>query len=474
MTQKNRITFALFFGNRGFFPGELIAGTRQDLIRAIEEAGYDYILMDEAETKYGAVETIEEGRKYAAFLKNNAGKYQGVILCLPNFGDENGAMTALTDCRTPIFVHAYRDLVGKMDFAHRRDAMCGKFAICNVLRQNNIRYTIMPPFTVNPSEVLFTEQLHAFAGICRVVCGMRRFNVGSFGARTTAFKTVRVDEVGLQNHGVNIEAFDLSEVFRRMEDVAGSRISQKREQLLEITEFGFASEKLDNIARLGAVVDDMISEYELDAVAIRCWNELQLKYGIAPCLILCELNERGIQAACEVDIANAIAMRALSLASGGAAMLLDINNNFGYDDNKSILFHCGPVPISLLDGKGTTVDHKMFAKSYGENFGVGVNKGHITRNKPVTFGSAKTERGKICVFIGEGRLTDDPIEEEFFGNGVVLETPRMQEILDFIGKQGYRHHLSLVHNYSAIAVKEALENYLDYDVHFFSNMNPKK
>jgi L-fucose isomerase-like protein len=211
----------------------------------------------------------------------------------------------------------------------------------------------------------------------------------------------------------------------------------------------------------------LITEYELDAVAIRCWNELELTYGVAPCLVLCELNERGIQAACEVDIPNALTMRALSFASAKAPMLLDINNNYGYDDTKSILFHCGPVPISLLEGKGKTIEHKMFAKSYGEGSGVGVNEGRITKNKQVTFGSAKTEKGKIHLFLGEGRLTDDPIEEEFFGTGVVLETSRMQEILQYVGTQGYRHHLSLVHGSVSIVVQEALANYLDYEIHYF-------
>lgn len=462
-------TFALYFGNRGFFPGELIGSARREITRAVEKAGYSTIVMNEADTRYGAVETIEEGRKYAAFLKRNAGKYHGIILCLPNFGDENGAMVALADCNVPIFVQAYRDLPGKMDFAHRRDSMCGKFAMCNVLRQNKINYTILPPFTINPDEAGFEEQLHTFAGICRVVNGLRKVNIGAIGARTTAFKTVRIDEIGLQNHGVNVEAFDLSEVFRRMESVSESRMLEKQEQYLEISEFNFPVEKLHSIARFGAVVDDLIVEYELDAIGLRCWNELQLTYGIAPCLILCELNQRGVQAACEVDIPNALTMRALSLASAGAPMLLDINNNYGHDDTKSILFHCGPVPISLLEGKGKTIEHKMFVKSYGEGSGIGVNEGRITKNKQVTFGSAKTENGKIHLFVGEGRLTDDPIEEEFFGTGVVLETPRMQEILQYVGTQGYRHHLSVVHGSASIAAREALTNYLGYEVYHFES-----
>jgi L-fucose isomerase-like protein len=463
----DKVTFALYFGNRGFFPGELIADARKELIKAVEDAGCTYIVMDEAATRYGAVETREEGRKYANFLKEHAGKYQGVILSMPNFSDENGAQAALTEAGTPILVQAYRDMPGKMDFAHRRDSMCGKFAMCNVLRQCGIAYTIMPPFAMDPGEPGFQEQLRAFAGICRVVAGMKRTNIGAIGGRTTAFKTVRVDEIGLQRHGVNVETFDLSAVFRLMKNVKPERIAEKKRCILNTTEFKYPDAKMEDICRFALVVDDLIGEYGLDAVAIRCWDELELAYGVAPCLVLGELNERGIAAACEVDIANAVIMRALALAGNGAPMLLDINNNFGMDDDKSILFHCGPVPLSLMEGKGETIEHLMFAKSYGPGSGVGVNQGRIKKNLAVTFGSAKTENGKICAFIGEGKLTDDGIEEGFFGSGVVLQTSRMQEIAEHIGREGYRHHLSLTAGRNAWAVREALSNYLGYEIHSF-------
>jgi L-fucose isomerase-like protein len=202
-------------------------------------------------------------------------------------------------------------------------------------------------------------------------------------------------------------------------------------------------------------------------VAIRCWDELELAYGVAPCLILCELNERGIAAACEVDVSNAVFMRALSLSGGRPAALLDINNNFGMDDTKSILFHCGPVPLSLLSGKGITEEHLMFKKSYGPGSGVGINKGEFRTGLDITFGSAKTENGKICAFLGEGRLTKDAIEKEFFGVGVVMEHQRMQEIAGYIGREGYRHHMSLMEGKTAWALREALVNYLGWDVHSF-------
>lgn len=461
-----KITFALFFANRGFFPGELIADARREMAQAVRDAGYDYLMMEESETRYGAVETLEEGKKFARFLEEHRGEYQGVILCLPNFGDENGASAALRSCEVPILVQAYPDEEGKMDFAHRRDAMCGKIAMCNVLRQCGIRYTILKPFTVHPSSAAFAGQLETFAGICRVVDGMRHYNLGLIGARTTAFKTVRIDEIGMQRMGINVETFDLGEVFRRMRQVPQERIDAKKEEYLAITRFDFPMEKLDAIARLGAVTDDLIREYDLNGIAMRCWNELQLEFGIAPCMVLGVLNEKGIAASCEVDAANTLMMQALALAGGTPSMLLDINNNFRDDPNRCILFHCGPVPISLMEGKGQTIEHKMFVKSYGEGSGVGVNQG-VLRRGAVSFGSMKTENGRICAYLGEGELTHDPIEPEFFGTGSVLYADGMDGILDYIGKNGYRHHMAVAPKHVCDAAEEALSNYLGYEVKRF-------
>lgn len=137
-----KTTFALYFGNRGFFPGELIADARREMKAAVEAAGFSALCMEETFTRYGAVETIREGRLYAEFLEKHRGEYEGVILCLPNFGDENGASAALANVDVPVLVQAYPDERDKMDFAHRRDAFCGKIAMCNVLRQLKIPYTL--------------------------------------------------------------------------------------------------------------------------------------------------------------------------------------------------------------------------------------------------------------------------------------------------------------------------------------------
>jgi len=459
-----KTTFALYFANRGFFPGELIADARNEMIQAVEAAGFDYICMDESLTRYGAVETIKEGAMYAQFLEEHKGEYDGIIMCLPNFGDENGASVALKDINVPILVQAYPDEMDKMDFAHRRDAFCGKIAMCNVLRQLKIPYTLTTRTCESPLSEAFAEDLRLFAGTCRAVKGMKQFNIGAIGARTTAFKTVRCDEIAMANHRVNVESIDLSYVFKKMESVDEEKKNEKKALYSRLSDFGaWPQEKLENIARLGVVIDEIIEEFDLHAVAVRCWDELEKTFGVAPCLILGELNQRGIAAACELDINNAVMMRALNLAANYPVMLLDVNNNYMDADDKCIFFHCGPVPEALLEGPGHIEEHLMFKKSFGAGTGVGINKAKIMRGE-ATVGSFKTEDGAMCAFVTEGELTDDYVGDGFFGCGIVFKKDNIEDMMHYMCENGYRHHVAITKGNWAKAVTEAFDKYLDYQI----------
>lgn len=462
----NRQTFALYFGNRGFFPEALIAGARKELKDTVEKLGFQTIMMDEGATRYGAVETAEEGRKYAAFLKEHRGQYDGVILCLPNFGDENGAIAALQDCGVPILIQAYPDEIGKMDFSQRRDGFCGKFSIMDVFYQYGLPFTTYKPHVVHPNSKEFEKQVLEFVAVCRVVKKMRRFSVGAIGARTTAFKTVRFDELTLQKYGITTEALDLSELFMRVREVkAGTdQFVQKRERLVNYTSWtGVPDEKIDMLSKVSIAIDDIIKDYNLDTLALRCWEEIEKELRVSPCVLLSELNDRGIVAACELDVCNAVPMYALSAASEAPSTVLDWNNNYGDDENKCILFHCGPVPQTLMAGKGLVIEHKMFAKSYGAGCGWGCNIGRIAA-APMTFASSKTEDGRIKFYLGEGRFTGEPIEKDFFGCGGVAEIENLQDKLMVIGKNGYRHHVGVTSGHVAAPIKEAFQTYLGYDL----------
>jgi L-fucose isomerase-like protein len=464
--ETKQVTFALYFGNRGFFPEKLVSGARSELPSTLKKMGYNSLLMDASLTRFGAIEGADDGMKYAQFLKANEGKYDGVILCLPNFGDETGAIAALQDCGVPIFIHAYPDVPGTMGFNDRRDAFCGKFSVMDVFCQYKLPFTTFQPHTVAPSSETFAGQIHQFAAVCRIVNNMRRMTVGAIGARTTAFKTVRFDELTLQNYGITTEALDLSELFQRVRGIqtGTDTFAAKTERLKNYTGWaGVPPDKFEMLAKVSVAIDDIIADYKLDCLALRCWIEIEKELGISPCVLLSELNDRGMVAACELDVCNAVPMYALHLASQRPATCLDWNNNFGDDPDKCILFHCGPVPQGLMTAKGQVIDHPMFAKAMGAGCGWGCNVGRIAPT-PMTFASTKTTEGKLWCYLGEGEFTRDPLDEDFFGCGGVVRIPNLQNVLEYIGHQGYRHHVSVTPGRFAPAVREAFTNYLGYEL----------
>jgi len=464
--KTENLRFALFFGNRGFFPASLMAEAREELPRVLKDLGHEVLVLDAEATRYGAVETPAEGQVYANFLREHQGEYDGVILSLPNFGDENGAVAALKDAGVPILIQAYPDEMARMEPALRRDAFCGKFSIMDVFYQYGLKFTALKPHTVHPTSPKFEANIDHFARVCRVVKGFKGMVVGAIGARTSAFKTVRFDEVALQRHGITVETADLSDVFARMDKVPsdGGPYKAKVDSLLAYTSWqGVPDLALDKIARLGVVLDEIITEYGMDAIALRCWLEMQQHLGISPCVLMGYLNNSGIAAACEVDVGNAVAMRILSSASQDPATVLDWNNNYYDEDDKCILFHCGPVPRELMVDAGQVSDHLILANAVGENQGFGCVVGRIAP-ADMTFCSMMTEAGKPRFYLGEGTFTSDEIPANFFGCAGVAEIDRLQDVLLHVGYNGYRHHVGITRGHHLPPVREALETYLGLEV----------
>jgi L-fucose isomerase-like protein len=464
--KNSNLTFAVLFGNRSFFPASLIASARSEIRQTLEGLGHRVLMMDPAATRFGAVETVEEGRAFARFLDEHRQEVDGVILSLPNFGDENGAIAALRDARLPILVHAYPDELRAMKPSERRDAFCGKLSIMDVLCQSGIAFTALKPHVVAPVQPAFAENIDHFSRLCRVVRGVRSLTVGALGARTTPFKTVRIDELALQSHGITVETVDLSDLFARAKGFQwnDAKLQAKASRLQAYASWKDVPESaFKSLVRLAVAIDDVVADMGLDAIAIRCWVEIQKELGVSPCVLLSEMNDRGLPAACEVDIGSAILMQALSQASGNVAACLDWNNNYDDDPNRCILFHCGPVPQQMMIDMGHVVEHALLVPVIGHDCSCGCNVGRI-RPSPITFGGLMTKAGRVDVYLGQGDFTADPIPQEFFGCAGVASIPNLQDVLQTIGNKGHRHHVAVTPGRCIAPLREALEKYLGFDV----------
>ncbi len=343
------MTMGVIVGNRGFFPDHLAKEGREEIIKALTAAGIEPLVLTPEESKFGAVETRVESRKCADLFRANRDRIDGVIVTLPNFGEERAIADTLrlADLNVPVLIQATPDSSSKMSIKFRRDSFCGKMSACNNLTQYGIPYSITTQHTEAPDSDLFRKDLEWFAGVCRVVKGLRRVRIGALGARPAAFNTVRYSEKILEQHGISIETVDLTEILGRINRMKDSD-DAAQQKLASIKGYvstsGIPDEALMKMAKLGAVIDGWMKETEVVMSAVQCWTAIEEYFGVVPCTVMSMMSNDLLPSACEVDICGVVGMYALQMASGTPSALLDWNNNYGDDPDKAVCFHCSNLP----------------------------------------------------------------------------------------------------------------------------------
>lgn len=459
----------VILGNRGFFPDELVREGRKKLLALLKKQGYSVVVLDEKDTKFGSVETWEDAKKCAALFQERRADIDGVLVTLPNFGDERGVADSLrlSNLQVPVLVHAWEDVAGKMRITHRRDSFCGKISVCNNLVQYKIPFSLTQQHTMSPDSPLFEDDVEWFSAVCRVVNGLRRCRVGALGARPAAFGTVRYSEKLLERAGISVETLDLSELFGRAAAMADDA-PEVTERVKAIVKYapgkGVPAPVLVKMAKMGLVVDRWMAQSELDITAVQCWTAMEEYFGVVPCTVMSMLSNSLRSSACEVDVCGAIGMHALALASGTPSMLLDWNNNYGSDPDKCVCFHCSNVPKRAL--VSAKMDYQeIIAGTVGKEKTYGTVVGRI-KPGPMTYARISTmdDDGVIASYIGEGRFTSDKLET--FGGYAVTEIPGLQQLLDYICRNGFEHHVAMSQSLCARALHEAFDTYLDWHVYW--------
>jgi L-fucose isomerase-like protein len=464
-----RTTLGLIVGNRGFFPAHLAESGRAEMLRVLAEEGIEVVALSPEETLYGSVVSHEDSQKCADLFKQHRDEIDGVLVTLPNFGEERAIANALrwSGLDVPVLVQAFPDDLGKMTIADRRDSFCGKMSTCNNLSQYGIPYSLTTLHTVAPGSPDFRRDLQRFAATCRIVRGLRSARIGVIGARPAAFNTVRFSEKLLEASGISVETLDLSEVFGRVAqlDPQDPRVQQKRNEVAAyVPGRGIPPEALLKMARLGVVIDEFISANRLVATAIQCWTSMQEFFGVVPCAIMSMLSNSLMPSACETDAGGVIGMYALQLASGQASALVDWNNNYGEDPDKCVLFHCSNWPKSLF-GPGAAMDYQaIIAGTVGQENTYGTVTGRAVAG-PFTYCRVSTDdvRGEITSYVGQGELTGDPLST--FGGVAVAHIPDLQGLLRYICEMGLEHHVAVNPSQVAAAVTDALDTYLGWEVY---------
>lgn len=467
--QNAKPTLGVIVGNRNFFADSLVAEGRKKILDKLAEFGVDVVIVDEQTTKLGAVETWADAQKCADLFKRNRDRIDGILVTLPNFGDEKGVADAihLSGLNVPVLVHAFPDTTSELTVAGRRDAFCGKFSVTNNLYQYGIKFSLTQNHTVDPDKEEFKQEIDRFVRLCRTVRGMRSARLGAVGARPNAFQTVRFSEKLFQAYGINVSTMDLSEAIGKAQKLENSH-PRVRSKVDEIKSYavnrGAPEEKLALMAKLAIVLDDWMDANSIDATAIQCWDSIQQNYGVNVCTVMSMMSERLMPSACEVDIAGTASMYALTLAAGMPAALVDWNNNYNDEPNKCLYFHCGNWAKSLVS-EIELISAEVLGATLGPENTWGAVQGR-TPPGPLTFARIDTDdrRGVIHTYVGEGRFTDDPLST-ISGSHAVVEVPDLQRLLRTICRHGFAHHAAMTRSHVADVLAEAFENYLGWEVY---------
>ena len=468
---KETLTFGLIVGTRGVFNAALATSGRQQLIEVVEKLGYKTVILPSDATPSGVVETYSDGLKCAALFEQHRKNIDGIIISMPNFGDELGIINALNTAKlnVPVLVQASPDELNQLGTRQRRDAFCGKISVCNNLRQYGIPFSLTAIHTVSLASEAFTKDLLRFASICRVVNGIRNARLGAIGARPAAFQTVRFSEKILQASGITTVPIDLSELIG-MANSMDITSQHARERLETIQNYGTIKPGIGNLQvkwekhlRLFLAIEGWMQDNSLDAAAIQCWTSIQKNYGCATCLTMSMLSNSLIPVACEVYIAGVLGMYALSLATREPAAIADWNNNYADDLNKCVAQHCGNYPEKFV-GKKVEIDSlSVLGTELGEEVCFGAINAKVEPG-PMTFLRISTDdvNGKIRGYVGEGQFTNDPFN--MLGSIAVCEIPNMQKLFATICNEGFEHHVALVRTHSAAVVAEAASKYLGWNM----------
>ena len=464
----NKLALGVIVGNRGFFPDHLCEEGRVEMISVLESEGFNAVVLTPQDTPFGSVETREDAKKCANLFKEHASDIDGIIVTLPNFGDERAVAETLrmSGLDVPVLIQATPDDAGKMSLKDRRDSFCGKLSVCNNLNQYGIPYSLTTLHTVKPDSPSFREDLKWFGTVCKVVKALKNARIGAIGARPAAFNTVRYSEKILESYGISVETVDLSEILGKVGRVEESSEPVKA-KLQEIKNYisvkGVPEASLIKMAKLSVVIDQWIADNDLVSTAVQCWTAIEDFFGVVPCTVMSMLSNKLLPSACEVDITGAVGMYALAVATGVPAALLDWNNNYGDDPDKCVLFHCSNLPKGCLSS--CRMDKQdILSGSLGVEKTYGTVVGRI-KSGGFTYLRVATDdlNGTLRAYVGEGEFLDDPLDT--FGGAGVAKIPNLQELLRYICQTGFEHHVAASHERVAKALVEALGNYLGWEVY---------
>jgi L-fucose isomerase-like protein len=226
-----------------------------------------------------------------------------------------------------------------------------------------------------PESALFQERFGITLRAMRAIKHLRESRIGQIGGLANGFENMYTDERVLERKfGTYIQTrHTVEDIVARARACEAKAVQRELERMLgegEWVKKRVSREAMDKTARVSLALFDFAQENNYNALAVSCWPKFQEVYGVAVCAAMSRLNEAGIVAPCEADIAGAVNMLAFNAMNQGHAAFMDLVS-LDDEDGSVNFWHCGVTCRSWADERGARWDGHFNIGSYEGDTWVG-------------------------------------------------------------------------------------------------------
>lgn len=369
--------------------------------------------------------------------KFKAEKIDGLFLPHCNFGTEYECARLAKELGVPVLLWGPLDERPEPDGTRLRDTQCGLFATGKVLRRFGVPFTYMTNCRLE--DPVFERGLRDFMAVCNVVKTFRHIRILQISTRPFDFWSTMCNEGELlEKFNIQLAPIPMGELVDEVRKNLGN-VAETQEVMTYCRanmNIAIKDDELEKVAAMKVAMKHLAEKYGCNAIAIQCWNQLQMELGIMPCAANALLNEEGIPTVCETDIHGAITALLVEAAGMGQVRSFFADWTIRHPDcpNGELLQHCGPWPISVAGEKPTITYPLAFD-----------HPGSITaeaKHGDVSLVRFDGDLGQYSLLLGHAKGIDGP---KGMGTYLWVEVDNIKRLEAKLVEGPYIHHCVGIH-----------------------------
>ena len=464
-----KINLGIVAVSRDCFPIELSKKRRTSVV---EECKAKNIAVTEIET---IVENEKDSLKALEELRQM--KINALVIFLGNFGPEGPTTLLAQKFDGPVMFVAAAEETGDNLIQGRGDAFCG---MLNTSYNSALRHLrpYIPEYPVGiASEV--ADMIGDYLPIARIVCGLRKLKIFSFGPRPQDFLACNAPIKPLFDIGVEImenSELDLYDIYLSAKDDPNIK-AVAEDMAKELGEGNNYPDLLEKLAQyeiaLTRFIENNLGASEYAVFANKCWPAFEEYFRFVPCYVNSRLASQGFPVACEVDIYGALSEYMATCATELPATLLDINNNVPYDmyeeakdriesykpSDLFMGFHCGNTASSCMvnpEMKYQLIMNRLMESGKDPEITRGTLEGRIRPSDITLFRLQSTADTILRAYIAEGEVLD--IDPKSFGSIGVFAVKEMARFYRHVLiEKRFPHHSGVAFKHTGKALFSAVK-----------------